>query len=250
MKINRKTFYAEIKSIFRGGYDGRVGRGRLQGLDIIMDEWETRDDIEKDELAYVIATAIHETAYTLQPVTEYGGKAYLQSKKYWPYIGRGYVQLTWDYNYKRAGEKLGIDLLNHPELALDPKNAVKILFDGMIEGWFTGKKLSDFIDNKVESDIEDEREYEGGRRIINGTDKAKQIAAIALKVDRALYKSWVTNDQPILSSRTVQGAGVAGLVSAKELNDQVQGVVSAVEAHQDAFTSGQVVGIIIGVVAV
>ncbi len=43
------------------------------------------------------------------------------------YRGRGYIQLTWDYNYKYYGNALGIDLINTPDLALDPMIAAKIL---------------------------------------------------------------------------------------------------------------------------
>ena len=42
------------------------------------------------------------------------------------YHGRGYVQLTHDYNYKKYGDRLGIDLLNNPELALDGDIAARI----------------------------------------------------------------------------------------------------------------------------
>lgn len=42
------------------------------------------------------------------------------------YHGRGYVQLTGRDNYKMAGQALGIDLLNHPELAARPDVAAKI----------------------------------------------------------------------------------------------------------------------------
>ena len=95
------------------------------------------------------------------------------------YYGRGYVQLTWLTNYKRAGDKICMDLVNHPELALNPTYAAQIMIAGMREGWFTGKKLSDYIKNgKVD--------YVGARRIINGTDKAQLIAGYAKQFESAL----------------------------------------------------------------
>lgn len=250
MKLNRKTFFAEIKSVFPGGYEGRKGKGRIAGLDVILDEFEARGDVEVDELAYILATTIWETAYTVQPIKEGGGEAYLKSKKYWPWYGRGYVQLTWEKNYKFVGDKIGVDLISDPELALNPKVAVKILFDGMLEGWFTGKKLSDYLDGHQEADTDDAKEFENARRIINGVDRKKEIAKIALKVDRAIRKAEVANPYPLHSSRTVQGAVVAGGMGAKELVESVNAVVQATEAHQEAFTSGQVVGIAIGLIAV
>jgi len=42
------------------------------------------------------------------------------------YIGRGYIQLTGRSNYAAAGEALGLDLVNHPELAEEPENAARI----------------------------------------------------------------------------------------------------------------------------
>ena len=66
----------------------------------------------RNQAAYVLATAYHETAHTMKPVREYGGETYLKKKKYYPYVGMGYVQLTWDYNYKKASDKLGVDLVS------------------------------------------------------------------------------------------------------------------------------------------
>lgn len=249
-KINRKTFFAEIKSLFPNGYNGRVGKARIEGLDLIIDEWENRGDIEYDEFAYILATVVWETARTMQPVREYGSNSYLRKKKYWPWIGRGYVQLTWEDNYKLASDKIGVDLISNPDKAMEPEVAVKILFEGMLEGWFTGKKLTDYIDGVKESDEDDLKEFKLSRKIINGNDKALEIAKIALKIDRALRKSEVANPYPIHSSRTVQGAVVAGGVASVNLTQQVSDVVSAVESHQEAFSSGQVVGIVIGLIAV
>ena len=138
------------------------------------------------ETAYVLATAYHETAHTMKPVREYGGEKYLRSKKYYPYVGMGYVQLTWDYNYKKAGQKLGVDFMSNPALLLEPKYAAPILVIGMKEGWFTGKNLKDYVDDLDEDDREDLREFSNARRIINGTDRQVHIGQIALKYEQAL----------------------------------------------------------------
>lgn len=41
----------------------------------------------------------------------------------------------------------------------------------MVDGWFTGRKLSQYFEGKID--------YQGARRIINGTDKAIMIAGYA-----------------------------------------------------------------------
>ncbi len=120
--------------------------------------------------AYVLATAYHETNHTMKPVRE----AYWLSEnwrrdnlRYYPFYGRGYPQLTWDYNYKKAGKILGVDLFNNPDLALQPDIASKVAVIGMRDGWFTGKKMSDYSD------------FVGMRRVVNGKDKAALIAGYA-----------------------------------------------------------------------
>ena len=141
------------------------------------------------ETAYVLATAYHETAHTMKPIMELGGTTYLKGKKYWPYVGRGYVQLTWKENYIKAGKKLGVDFVDNPGLLMEAKYAAPILVLGMKEGWFTGKKLSSYIDNIEEGNVEDMREFTESRRIVNGKDKAKLIAGYAMVYYNELVKA-------------------------------------------------------------
>ncbi len=133
----------------------------------------------RNQAAYVLATAKWETAHTMKPVREYGGEKYLRSKKYYPYVGMGYVQLTWKANYEKASRKLGVDFVKNPKLLLKPEYAAPILVIGSKEGWFTGKKLSDYI-------TLNRSDFKSARRIINGTDKAAEIAKIAREYDAAL----------------------------------------------------------------
>lgn len=135
----------------------------------------------RNQAAYVLATAWHETAHTMKPVREYGGENYLRKKKYYPYVGMGYVQLTWDYNYKKASAKLGVDFMEDPKLLLKPEYAKEILVVGMKEGWFTGKALDRYITLQ-------KSDFVNARRIINGTDKAALIASHAEDYDNYLKK--------------------------------------------------------------
>lgn len=153
--------------------------------------------------AYALATAYHETASTMLPIREYGGPTYF-TRMYdvtgarpqlalangntcagdgTKYCGRGYVQLTWKNNYKRAGEKLGIDCVNYPDLAMQPDNAAKIMRKGMEEGWFTGKSFSSYLPAAGRATTV---QYLNARHIINGTDRAQKIAEHAKAFETAL----------------------------------------------------------------
>lgn len=160
----------------------------------------------RNQLAYVLATAYHETAHKMKPVREMGGEAYLKKKKYYPYVGMGYVQLTWDYNYRKAGQFLGVDFISQPKLLLEPKYAVPILIEGMKDGWFTGKKLSDYITLNTSG-------FVGARRIINGTDKAELIAGYAKEYDALLKQSGYGEDATSAKEMTKEGIIVAAGVS-------------------------------------
>ncbi|TIN10375.1 carboxypeptidase [Mesorhizobium sp.] len=133
----------------------------------------------RNQAAYVLATAYWETARTMNPVREYGGEAYLRSKKYYPFVGMGYVQLTWERNYRDWSKRLGVDFIANPKLLLKSEYAVRVIVDGMRLGTFTGKKLADYI-TIAKSD------FTNARRIVNGTDKAASIASIALDYDADL----------------------------------------------------------------
>lgn len=151
--------------------------------DLIM-EVAKKHGVLRNQLAYILATVKHETNNTFEPVVE----AYWLSEnwrrlnlRYYPWHGRGFVQLTWEYNYKKASEKLGLDLTTDPDAVLDPQVSAEILVVGMIEGWFTGKKLSDYI-TLSHSD------FLNARRIINGRDKNVLIAKYAREYDYILKK--------------------------------------------------------------
>lgn len=131
----------------------------------------------KAQVAYVIATVEWETARTFKPVIEayWLDDAWRQAHlRYYPYYGRGYVQLTWQNNYEKYGKLLGIDLVQNPDLALKPEYALFILCHGFKTGTFTGRKIADFI-NRNESNFID------ARRCINGSDHSADIAKLAQK---------------------------------------------------------------------
>ena len=174
---------------------GSLSQDAVDNINLIVETCE-KYGLTYPRTAYLLATTYHETAHTFKPIKEYGGDKYLS--KYdtgrlakalgntpqadgdgIKYAGRGYVMITGRYNYKFAGEQLGIDLINNPDLALEPKYSAEILVKGSMNGWFTSKKLSDYINDKSKS-------YYQARQVINGLDKAQQIADIAVVFEKAL----------------------------------------------------------------
>jgi putative chitinase len=188
--MNRDVFFDHVR---RAPYPGSMNASQVAGIESILDAAEKAHVwTDPPMLAYPLATAFHETAKTMQPIEEYGkgrGRAYGHPVGAWHkvYDGRGLVQLTWQRNYEHATEKLracgaignDIDLACNPELALRPEIAALILIHGMSEGWFTGKKLADYI-------TPTHTNYVGARHIINGTDRAVMIAGYARDFEKAI----------------------------------------------------------------
>lgn len=183
--MNRAAFYAAMRPVI-----GPLNQSQVDGFESLLDHAEVAET-PLHHLAYILATTWHETAFRMQPIAEFGkgrGRAY--GKPAGPYghkyYGRGYVQLTWLSNYERASDELGPDFVRFPDLVMKPGHAAMILFHGMAEGWFTGKKLSDFINaNRVD--------YRGARKIINGTDRAEKIAGYARSYEHALRAAGYLN---------------------------------------------------------
>ena len=149
-----------------------------------------RKGILRNQTAYILATSQWETASSHEPVREgyYLGEpepaeSHRKTLRYYPWYGRGFVQLTWEENYAKQQEKngWGTTLTDNPDMALDPDYAMVILIDGMMDGDFTGAKLGDYVDLQ-------KSDFYNARRVVNGTDKAAQIAEIATE-----YDNWLLN---------------------------------------------------------
>jgi predicted chitinase len=174
MSINREKFYNGYK-----GYFGNLNQSQVEAINILLDKLDNSEKFTRaNEYAYVLATIKHETAETFRPIEEIGkgrSKAYGKVKANGnAYYGRGFCQLTWDFNYKKLGEILDVPLYENPDLALNPDIAYDILEYGMINGYFTGKKMSMYF-------TDDKTDYLHARKIINGMDRAELIASYAEK---------------------------------------------------------------------
>jgi predicted chitinase len=209
---------AEFFEAVRPLFGGSLSQAQVDGFKIIFEAWRKVGSGNERDLAYILATAYHETARTMQPVRETLANTDAKAKErltkawksgnlpwvksdYWSggWFGRGFVQLTHRANYVKAGEKLGIDLVSDPSKAMIPEVSALILVRGMQEGWFTGMKLADASD------------FREARRVVNGTDRASQIAMYA---DAFLSALDAMDDAPTITVIEPKPSGAGWLVLA------------------------------------
>lgn len=89
------------------------------------------------------------------------------------YRGGGYEQRTGRKNFRRVGLEV------NPDKIVDPAEAAHAVIKDMVEGNYTGKKLSDYITLK-------KSDFTNARRVINSLDSATLIAGYARDYDDAL----------------------------------------------------------------
>ena len=99
------------------------------------------------------------------------------------YYGRGYVQLTWWRSYAEASLRLknNFDLLTSPDLVLTREISYRIMSEGMRNGtiFANGHTLIQYFCGA-------HTDYIGARHIVNGCDKADNIARIARAFEKCL----------------------------------------------------------------
>lgn len=204
--INRPVFFDAVRPTVFGGH---ITADQVAGCVTILDAWKQTGHRDLRWLAYILGTTFHEVAGTMQPIKERGGDAYFHRMhdiegerpnvartlgNIHPgdgvrFAGRGYVQLTGRSNYERASEVVGADLTAAPDLALRPDIAATILIDGMVDGWFTGRRLAHYFSDTAEDWI-------NARRIVNGLDRAGVIAGYARQFHEALLAGVAAPSRP------------------------------------------------------
>ena len=208
--FNRERFHEAYEEEFKGDVIKQV---HVDGLNKLLGFIEHDPEMTNLKVtAYLLATIHHETSWPKTnerygPITERGngGKDYFN--RYDPvlggspiqreiakergntiegdgykYRGRGYIQLTWKNNYQKCAVKFGHDLVNNPDLALEPQLSYNIASFGMRTGLFTGRKIGEFINGSI-------ADYVNARLVINGTDQNKKIAGYADKFECILARS-------------------------------------------------------------
>lgn len=235
--MDRAAFYAVLRSRANTLFGTSLTRPQVTTLDLILDEGERRG-LPLAHLAYVLATPYHEVGAALRPLVEnlnytsaariravwpsrfrtdaaaapyvrnpqalanlvYGGRLGNKSPNDgWTYRGRSLAQITGRENYARFSRLLGVDLVGNPELALEPAIAVAILFEGMVKGLFSGKKLADYQAG-VGFD------YRAARAIINADVKANgdRIAGYARAFEAALRTAGYGATPPLIAASPVE----------------------------------------------
>ena len=225
MNIDRKRFFDAFRAEF-----GSLDQKQVAAIETLLGLSEN-DPAMSDVrwIAYALATIKHETANTYAPIAEIGhgkGRPYGEKdpETHQVYYGRGYVQLTWRRNYERMGDLLDVDLVNQPDLAMEPETAYKVLSLGMRRGLFTGKKLGDYING-------DSTDYLHARRIINAMDKAQLIADYAQTYEEILRNAQIVDDPvpepdpaPIPAATTVEHHDFVQTIAA---NDTVKEIAKS-----------------------
>lgn len=181
--MNKTAFFDEYRRQF-----GSLSQAQVDGLEYILDRLDKDQPGSLEHAAYMLATTHHETAFTYEPIAEAywvtpDAEAWREANlSYYPYYGRGYVQLTWLENYQKASDEFDVDLVTYPDNVMEREISYDVMLQGMMEGWFTGKKLDDYI--KPGS-----CDYVNARKIINGTDKQSTIAGYAEQFESCLQSA-------------------------------------------------------------
>lgn len=215
--MNMKALFTYLR---KAPFGGSLSTAQVRGVTAILEECQKQGVTNIAFIAYILATAFHETGGKMAGIVEnlryttaegirktwptrfknaaaalpyvrqavklanyvYGGRmGNTKPGDGWLFRGRGLAQITGYTNYEKFG------IAKTPDKALEIETAARIIVTGMLRGTFTGKKLSDYL-------IAGNFNPTGARAIINGTDKAKLITTHYVSFVGALEKASQAHD--------------------------------------------------------
>ncbi len=217
MKFDRQKFFNGFKPYFREVAGRAITPTQVANLDFLLTSFENSDYFSSDIRlpAYALATTHIETYLPrinsrYAPITEGGNRAYfnkydilhnprkarelgnLTAGDGYKYRGRGFVQITGKKNYTHFG------IADNPDAALEPSTAFRIMEQGMQNGSFTTERLDDYINDEG-------CDYVNARRVINGLNRATEIAGIARNVEHFLRESLIADSTaPAADDATIE----------------------------------------------
>jgi len=227
--MDRSIFFAALRRRMSGVFGTSLSQKQVDGVNAILDEAEKRGT-SIFHLAAILSEAYHETGGQMEPVKEtvYASskdrnpsdttviarleKAFKSGQLPWvktPYwregwFGRGLIQLTHKANY----DKFGVTKAS----ALDLRTSVRVMFDGMEKGLFTGRKLSDYDYMLFVHPPKPAFKYYASRAIINGDlaanggDIDKYGKAFESALTEARYQPGVVTVYPLPTPKPEQPA--------------------------------------------
>jgi len=188
--VDAKQVIHNYPTIFNTSLDPKATKGLASILCLYNRDVGGAGLSYREHFAYMLSTFLGETG-NFHPVRE----AYWLSEawrkrnlRYYPWYGRGLVQITWKNNYIKAKRKTSYDIVSDPDLAMHLPVAWEIARYGMSEGWFTGRSLSTYINHRGV-------DFRNARRIINGMDRADEFEDYAESFDLLLETAAVSYDQ-------------------------------------------------------
>lgn len=187
LKLDRAKFWKG----YHKGFDayGPTTQATVNALNVILDKFETESRLKNlPQFSYCLATWYHETGIDgnhFVPVREKkaGYRTEVWKKyqsKYWHtgFFGRGLDQTTFETNYRKAGEAIGLGdaFVQNPDLLLK----IEYAYDGAVSGMVSGRYRADKSKQRYslprffKDDDASLQDYFDARDIING-DKNRVV---------------------------------------------------------------------------
>lgn len=193
VEIDISTFLRLIVTSNTKPFGSSVRPLTMSGISHIVRTFKSEGYTDIRLLAYALATCRREVGINMQPVRESfaktdeearrrvkaAGRSYAKIVNDNMYYGRGYVQLTHDYNYKREG------IFDNPDMALNPEWAAKLIFKGLLDGRWNGKGhglMQYLYDDTYSGSVQ-------ARRTVNVLDHANEVARYYWDIRAALERS-------------------------------------------------------------